>query len=108
MMTLLYYLHPSPSMKIPVVHKKQEELISNKKSFFTKEGMDDREIIEKKEVLQNIFQKMKKKELLHYLESKQVSLPSKLQEIEKYEKEEKGTTSKYKPDLVAGSLFKDW
>jgi hypothetical protein len=41
------------------------------------------------------------------LESKQVSLPSKLQEIEKYEKEEKGT-SKYKPDLLAGLFLKDW
>jgi len=107
-MMLFYCLDPYSSMKIQMNHKKQEELISNKKSFLTKEGIDDRGIIEKKEVLQNVFQNMKKKELLHYLESNRVSLPSKLQEIEKYEKEEKGTTSKYKPDLVAGLSLKDW
>jgi hypothetical protein len=101
-------------MKIPVVHKKQEELISNKKILFSKEGMDDRGITNNNqkedgnEALRNIFQNMKKKELLHYLESNQVSFPSKLQEIEKYEKEEKGTCIKYKPNLVAGLFLKDW
>ena len=111
-MMLFYCLQPYFSMKIPILHKKQEELISNKKSLYAKEGMDDRGITDNNqkedgnEALRNIFQKMKKKELLHYLESNRVSLQAKLQEVEKYQEEE--TSTKFKPNLVAGSLFKDW
>ena len=116
MMTLVYCLHLNPCMKIQMNHKKQEGLISNKKLLYAKEGMDERGITDNNqkedgnEALRNIFQKMKKKELLHYLESNRVSLQAKLQEIEKYQQqeEEKETSTKFKPNLVAGSLFKDW
>jgi Mg/Co/Ni transporter MgtE len=101
------------SDKIPIIiHQKLKQLITYKKILQLNQGIDERFPLERKnrekeEILYNIMKNSKKKELLDYLESKQISIIAKIQEIEKREELDK-ELCRYKPNLFAGSLLEEW
>ena len=105
--------HVCYSDKIPIIiHQKLKQLITYKKILQLNQGIDERFPLERKnrekeEILYNIMKNSKKKELLDYLESKQISIIAKIQEIEKREELDK-ELCRYKPNLFAGSLLEEW
>lgn len=58
------------------------------------------------------FEKIKinndKMNLLKYLENSNIALLDKLERLEEYEKNTKGASQMYSPNLTSANLFKDW
>jgi hypothetical protein len=109
--------HPNLEMVQVIEHENaasnKAELISNKRTTYYNEGMDERnstlllndfDIEKKTEILQKIRLLYEKKELLTFLENKDFPTISKRIQIENFNIKTNGPSSKYKTDLYGGSV----
>ena len=109
-----FLIYQCYSDKLPVmIHQKLKQLITYKRILQSNQGIDERFPLETKDrekedkTLIQLVKNIKKKTLLDRLESKQVSIVTKIEEIEERQEVDK-ESSKYKPNLFAGSLLEEW